>query len=77
MLITPANLLLIGYEQSTENHNQYVRGDEMWDFNPSFVDFLNRAANSDHTPEEAKASSQTYNSFKERTEKEIKERLGI
>lgn len=75
MLITPRNLILIGFEQSNENKNIYLRHDGSFNFVPSLVGFMESSLSNKTSEVEAEERSLSYIKWKKSIEKEIAEKL--
>ena len=77
MLLTPANLILIGFEQDDDNPNLYIRHDGQFEFNGSMAAMMKSFLSNDLTKEEADARSKSYLIWKAGIEDEIRKKLGL
>lgn len=77
MLKTPANLLLIGFEQDKENLNLYTRHDGQYDFGRGAASVYAGLLSSELSEEESDARSKKYLEWDAQIEKEIKEKLNL
>ena len=76
MILTPANLISIGFERDSKNPNLYTRHDGQFEFNGSMAAMMNSILSKDYSREEADERSKSYLKWKAGIESEISKKLG-